>query len=100
MLENWPEVKDAFPAEVRAAHVRQFSDQATVHAICEEFRAAATLDYDQDQADRGSRKIACPLLFLWSQHGQVGVSATGTPRYRRSRVDQGEPGPGQGLRDD
>ncbi|MEU7927847.1 alpha/beta hydrolase [Micromonospora sp. NPDC049801] len=71
MLENWPEVKDSFPPEVRAAYVEQFTHPETVHAICEEFRAAASLDYDQDRADRGSRKIACPLLFLWSQHGQV-----------------------------
>ncbi|MGV9212465.1 alpha/beta fold hydrolase [Micromonospora sp. RB23] len=71
MLQSWPEVKDSFPPEVRAAYVEQFTRPDTVHAICEEFRAAATLDYDQDQADRGSRKIACPLLFLWSQHGQV-----------------------------
>ncbi|WP_435207442.1 alpha/beta fold hydrolase [Micromonospora sp. bgisy143] len=71
MLENWPEVKDSFPPEVRAAYLAQFTRPDTVHAICEEFRAAATLDYDQDQADRGSRKITCPLLFLWSQHGQV-----------------------------
>ncbi|RQX00014.1 alpha/beta fold hydrolase [Micromonospora inaquosa] len=71
MLDTWPEVKDAFPAEVRAAYVKQFSDRATVHAICEEFRAAATLDYQQDEADRGNRKISCPVLFLWSQRGQV-----------------------------
>ncbi|WP_433553736.1 alpha/beta fold hydrolase [Micromonospora zamorensis] len=71
MLDTWPEVKDSFPAEVRAAYVRQFSDPARVHAICEEFRAAATLDYQQDEADRGNRKIACPVLFLWSQRGQV-----------------------------
>ncbi|RAO11984.1 Haloacetate dehalogenase [Micromonospora noduli] len=42
-----------------------------MHAICEEFRAAATLDYQQDEADRGNRKITCPVLFLWSQRGQV-----------------------------
>jgi haloacetate dehalogenase len=42
-----------------------------VHAICEKFRAAATLDYQQDQADRGHRRIACPVLFLWSQRGPV-----------------------------
>ncbi|WP_433131867.1 alpha/beta fold hydrolase [Micromonospora sp. CA-240977] len=71
MLDIWPEVKDAFPPEVRAAYVRQFSDPATAHAICEEFRAAATLDYQQDEADRGNRKITCPVLFLWSQRGQV-----------------------------
>lgn len=71
MLDTWPEVQDAFPAEVRTAYVKQFSDPATVHAICEEFRAAATLDYQQDEADRGHRKITCPVLFLWSQRGQV-----------------------------
>jgi haloacetate dehalogenase len=42
-----------------------------VHAICEEFRAAATLDHQQDEDDRGTRRIACPVLFLWSQHGPV-----------------------------
>ncbi|MEU7848232.1 alpha/beta hydrolase [Micromonospora parva] len=71
MLDTWPEVTDAFPAEVRAAYVKQFSDPATAHAICEEFRAAATLDYQQDEADRGNRRIGCPVLFLWSQSGQV-----------------------------
>ncbi len=71
MLDTWPEVKDAFPAEVRAEYVKKFSNPATVHAICEEFRASATLDYQQDEADRGSRKIACPVLFLWAQRGSV-----------------------------
>jgi haloacetate dehalogenase len=71
MLDSWPEVKDAFPAEVRAEYVRKFSDPDTVHAICEEYRAAATLDYEQDEKDRGKRKIACPVLFLWSQRGSV-----------------------------
>jgi haloacetate dehalogenase len=71
MLDAWPEVKDAFPAEVRAEYVRKFSDPDTVHAICEEYRAAATLDYRLDEKDRGKRKIACPVLFLWSQRGSV-----------------------------
>ena len=71
MLDTWPAVKDAFPAEVRAEYVKKFSDPDTVHAICEEFRAAATFDYQQDEADRGKRKIACPVLFLWGQRGSV-----------------------------
>jgi pimeloyl-ACP methyl ester carboxylesterase len=71
MLDTWPEVKDAFPTEVRAEYIEKFSDPDTVHAICEEFRASATLDYQQDEADRGNRKIACPVLFLWSQRGSV-----------------------------
>ena len=71
MLDTWSEVKDAFPAEVRAEYIEKFGDPDTVHAICEEFRAAATLDYDLDEADHGHRKIACPVLFLWSQRGSV-----------------------------
>ncbi len=71
MLDRWPEVKDAFPAEVRATYIEKFRDPATVHAICEEFRAAATVDFRHDEADRGKRKIACPVLFLWSQRGSV-----------------------------
>jgi haloacetate dehalogenase len=66
MLDAWSEVPGAFPAEVRAAYVDQFGDPATVHAICEEYRAAATLDYQHDEADRGRRRIACPVLALWS----------------------------------
>ncbi len=71
MLDAWAEVKDAFPTEVRAEYIEKFSDPETVHAICEEFRAAATLDYQHDEADRGNRKIVCPMLFLWSQRGSV-----------------------------
>jgi haloacetate dehalogenase len=71
MLDTWPEVKDAIPPEVRAEYVERFRHPETVHAVCEEFRAAATLDYQQDQADRGNRRIACPVLFLGSQRGTV-----------------------------
>lgn len=71
MLDVWPEVKDAFPPEVRAEYVEKFTNPDTVHAICEEYRAAATLDYQHDEADRGNRKIECPVLFLWSQRGSV-----------------------------
>jgi len=71
MLDTWAEVKDAFPSDVRAEYIEKFSHPDTVHAICEAFRASATLDYEQDETDRGNRKIACPVLFLWSQHGSV-----------------------------
>ena len=71
MLNTWSEVKDAFPPEVRGEYIDKFSHPDTVHAICEEFRASPTLDYQQDEADRGNRKISCPVLFLWSQRGSV-----------------------------
>jgi haloacetate dehalogenase len=36
-----------------------------VTAICEDYRAGATIDRRHDDTDRGVRKIGCPLLVLW-----------------------------------
>src|SRR5205814_5846642 len=48
-------------------------DPAHAQAICEEYRAAATIDREHDQIDRAARhKIACPLLALWSARGPLG----------------------------
>jgi haloacetate dehalogenase len=71
MLESWAERPGAFPPEIRDAYVRSLSDPARIHAICEEYRAAATLDVAHDDADRGRRPIACPVLVLWSATGAV-----------------------------
>jgi hypothetical protein len=57
MLNKWSEVRDAFPTEVRGEYIDKFSHPDTVHAICEEFRASPTLDYQQDEAD--SSTAAC-----------------------------------------
>lgn len=65
------EATDAFPPEIRAEYVAKLSDPATIHAICEEYRAAATLDVAHDDADLGIRRIACPTLVLWSATGAV-----------------------------
>jgi haloacetate dehalogenase len=71
MLDAWSSVPDAFEPAVRAEYVAKFEDPATVHAICEEYRAAVTLDVAHDEADRGRRRIACPVLALWSGEGPL-----------------------------
>jgi haloacetate dehalogenase len=72
MLDAWSGDGFAFPDEVRAAYVAPFRDPATVHAVCEEYRAAHTLDAAHDRADRASgARIACPVLALWSGSGTV-----------------------------
>jgi haloacetate dehalogenase len=70
-LDTWSVLPGAFPAEVRAGYVQAMRDPATVHAICEGYRAAATLDYQHDEEDRGRRRIACPVLALWSGTGAL-----------------------------
>jgi haloacetate dehalogenase len=71
MLDAWSDRSDAFPDDVRAAYVKAFRNAETRHAICEEYRAAATLDRQHDEADRGRRRIGCPVLVLWSETGWV-----------------------------
>ncbi len=47
---------------------------ATRHAICEDYRAAATLGCAHDEADRAAgRRIRCPVLALWGGRGKLGA---------------------------
>jgi haloacetate dehalogenase len=71
-LGRWGSPAAVFPSEVRAAYVEALRDPIHAHAICEEYRAAATIDREHDKADRAhNRRIACPLLALWSAEGAV-----------------------------
>ncbi len=71
-LGAWGPPASAFSAEVRAEYVRALHDPAHAHAICEEYRAAVTLDRAHDEADRAAqRRIECPFLALWSGKGAL-----------------------------
>jgi haloacetate dehalogenase len=71
-LEDWGTAWNIFPPEVRAAYVDALRDPAHIHAICEEYRAAATLDRQHDEADRTEgRRVASPILALWSAQGRL-----------------------------
>jgi haloacetate dehalogenase len=73
-LGQWGTPSTAFPQEVRAAYVSALREPTHAHAICEEYRAAATLDRAHDQADHvGGRRIVCPVLVLWSAQGALGT---------------------------
>jgi len=59
-----------FDPRAWAEYERCFRDPATIHASCEDYRAAASIDLDHDRADL-DRKVACPLLVLWGAKGVV-----------------------------
>lgn len=67
-LKQWSAVKGAFSEEAIAEYVRCFRDPATIHASCEDYRAAASIDLGHEAED-GDRKIKCPLLVLWGAKG-------------------------------
>ena len=60
-----------FDPEALEDYLRCFRNPATIHAICEDYRAAATIDFALDEANRGTRRIACPVLALWGQHNEL-----------------------------
>jgi len=60
-----------FAPEARAEYWRCYQNPDTIRAICEDYRAGATIDYAHDEADLGKRKIACPLLVLWGLRGSL-----------------------------
>lgn len=53
-------------------YLRCLRDPDTVRAICEDYRAAATIDLEHDRADRAAgRRVQAPLLVLWGRHGVI-----------------------------
>ena len=58
-----------FSREAIIEYVRAFRDPRTIHATCEDYRAAATIDLVHDKQDR--KKIRMPVFALWGKHGVV-----------------------------
>lgn len=63
---------DPFAPEAAAEYLRCFRDPASIHAICEDYRAGASIDIAHDAEDRRQeRRIGCPLLVLWGTQGAL-----------------------------
>jgi haloacetate dehalogenase len=52
-------------------YLRCYRQPGTIHAMCEDYRAAAGIDLEHDAAD-AHRRIEAPLLALWGSKGTVG----------------------------
>lgn len=81
-VEDWfdmhtsrePKDKGFFHPEARADYLAALHAPGTVEAICEDYRAATTIDLVHDRASREAGvKVQCPLLALWGAKGKVGV---------------------------
>jgi haloacetate dehalogenase len=61
---------EAIRPEAMEQYVRCLRAPETIHATCEDYRAAATLDHEHDAKDReAGRRIECPVLALWGGRG-------------------------------
>lgn len=69
---DWGTPASIFPPEVIESYTIAISEYNHAHAICEEYRAAATIDMEHDSDDLANdRKIKCPLLVLWAEDGPL-----------------------------
>jgi haloacetate dehalogenase len=63
----------ALTEEATKEYVRCFCTPEAIHASCEDFRAAADIDLELDEADqRAGRRVACPVHVLWGTKGAIG----------------------------
>jgi len=61
-----------FSPDAWAEYLAGASNPQSMHAMCEDYRAAATIDLVHDRADRElGKKIQIPLHVLWGEHGLV-----------------------------
>ena len=86
-MGHWSAGNDGFTDEAMAEYIRCFSMPETIHASCEDYRAAASIDMEHDEADI-NEAVQCPLLVLWGGSGLMEKSydVLGTWRERASNV--------------
>ena len=73
-LDIWTRRPAGIPADVRAAYLAACRTPEAVHAICEDYRASATVDLEHDSADRqAGRRIGVPVLAMWQDPGGIAL---------------------------
>lgn len=63
-------IPDAIDEPAFAEYLRCFADPQTLHAMCEDYRAGASIDLQHDEADLAT-PLRCPTLVLWGVHGAM-----------------------------
>lgn len=65
------------------AYAESLADPATVHAMCNDYRASATVDLDEAREDlENHRLVLCPLRILWGNAGVIEKSFNAIEEWR------------------
>ncbi len=83
---QWGRTEGAITDDAFAEYLRCFQRPETVHAMCEDYRAAATIDLVHDAVDADVR-LAMPLLALWGGDGFVGTNYDVLAEWRKVAED-------------
>jgi haloacetate dehalogenase len=69
-LGGWGSAGTSFFDPRALAEYERCFTPAAIHAMCEDYRAAASIDLQHDREDENQR-IECPLRVLWGERGVV-----------------------------
>ena len=84
LLRRWAGRRDALDPDAVADYIAQFRNPAVLAATCEDYRASASIDREDDRADRAAgRRIACPVLVLWGRFYLSNKTASPLAVWRR-----------------
>ncbi len=101
LMAQWTEAKSlaGFAPEALAQYCAAWGDPSRIHAMCEDYRAGATIDVEADRVDEAAgRTITCPTLILASRHNLVRPGAPApidvwrgsfTPEAEGAEIDSG-----------
>jgi haloacetate dehalogenase len=77
-----------FDPRALAEYQRCLALPGAAHGICEDYRAAATIDLEHDRFDRDARnRLALPLMVLWGEQGVVGRCFDPLAEWQRVAAD-------------
>ena len=87
LLGGWGSGSDVYDPGALKEYERCFLDADARHAMLEDYRAGASVDYDLDTADAAAgRRVEAPVLVLWGSRSVVGRSPTDPVEVWRSRA--------------
>lgn len=79
-------IPEVITPEAFAEYLRCFANPARLHAMCEDYRAGATIDLEHEKND-SQNKIGCPVLVLWGGKGAMGLLYDVLAEWRNRAVE-------------
>lgn len=75
---------EVFDKDALESYVEQMGDEEAVHGMCEDYRAAASVDLEEQKADLNvGSKIKCPLRVLWGKKGVIEAQFDALKEWRK-----------------
>lgn len=69
---SWCKIDNALTADALAHYEAAFRLPGAIHAMCEDYRAGASIDLEHDLADdQAGRHLKMPVLALWGGRGTI-----------------------------